>query len=388
MAVADDAGVGARGWGMNEIGDAMWDAVVVGAGPAGAVSAYLLARRGRRVLLLEKSAWPREKVCGGCVNAAAVGMLREAGLGEVLRGGVRLNQFLLSVGKRELAVELPEGVAISRAELDARLVIAAQQAGVRFVARAAVKLDWANVGEDFRHLRVMSEWREISLRARLVLACDGIAGTVLESEPWAGWRVARDAWFGVSTMVEGDLIARGTIGMRVGRGGYAGLVRMADGRVHVAAALDPAACRAAGGPARMVGRIVGASLDDSRFQGTGLLTRRRVKLGGHRVLAVGDACGYVEPFTGEGIAWAVRGAVAAAEILAGEARVWEPEIVATWEERHAAVVRTHWCRALRRLARWPMAAGVGVTIGNILPAVARGIGLRISGLARVEGVVT
>jgi menaquinone-9 beta-reductase len=371
-----------------------WDAVVVGAGPAGSISAYFLARRGWRVLLLEKSRWPRDKVCGGCLNAAAVATLREIGLSGVLADAARLDRFLLHVGRKSLEVNLPEGVAISRTILDARLVNAAQESGVHFLAETAAKLDGANPGAPFRHLRLMNRQSSISVNARVVLACDGIAGTLLESEPWAAWRVARDAWFGVSATVDAqELAERGAISMFVGRGGYAGAVVMppeggTPSGVHVGAALDPQTCRAAGGPAELVSRIIGVSLKNVRFQGTGLLTRRRKNLGGHRVLAVGDACGYVEPFTGEGISWAVRGAKALVEILPQQPEKWSDAVIGSWQRRHAQIVHTHWCRTLRRFAHAPVVASLGVSLAKLWPPIARGIGHRISGSPSLQGVPT
>ncbi len=366
-----------------------WDAAIVGAGPAGAISALLLARRGWRVVLLERSAWPREKVCGGCVNASAVRMLNEIGVGDVLSGGTRLDRFSLHLGGKHLEVPLPEGIAIDRMTFDTRLVATAERAGATFLPRSAVRLDPANLREEFRHLTVMNGDRPLSLHARVVLACDGIAGTLLQSEPWAEWSVARDAWFGVATLIHApELVDSGVIGMHVGRGGYAGTVRLANHQVHVAAALDPSVCRRTGGPAELVGEILGMSMRDAKFQGTGLLTRKRRKLGGNRVLAVGDACGYVEPFTGEGIAWAIRGARAVVEALPREARHWHATTVTDWQRHHAEAVRTHWCSMLRRLARWPVAARAGVMLGNIVPVVARGIGQRVSGLPQLEGVMT
>ena len=60
-----------------------WDAVVVGAGPAGAVAARELARRGHRVLLAERAKFPRGKVCGCCLNEHTLSALAAAGLGDL-----------------------------------------------------------------------------------------------------------------------------------------------------------------------------------------------------------------------------------------------------------------------------------------------------------------
>ncbi len=93
-----------------------WDAVIVGAGPAGAVAAALLAHRGWQVLLLERSRWPRDKVCGGCLNAAALALLRDAGFATALRMAKpnRLHRLSLNIRRQKLSLALPEGLAIPR----------------------------------------------------------------------------------------------------------------------------------------------------------------------------------------------------------------------------------------------------------------------------------
>ena len=68
-----------------------WDALVIGAGPAGSVTARELARRGRRVLLVDRATFPRSKVCGGCLNGAAIRTLERLGLGRVLEGALPLD---------------------------------------------------------------------------------------------------------------------------------------------------------------------------------------------------------------------------------------------------------------------------------------------------------
>ena len=72
---------------MGSLAGTPWQVAVIGAGPAGCVAAGILAGAGRRVLLVEKSPWPREKVCGGCLNHSAMQTLRKAGMGGALGGG-------------------------------------------------------------------------------------------------------------------------------------------------------------------------------------------------------------------------------------------------------------------------------------------------------------
>src|SRR5262249_58903437 len=111
-----------------------WDAVVVGAGPAGSVTARELARGGARVLLVDKATFPRPKVCGCCLNRAALAALRAVGLGHIPArcGAVPLSRVKLAAGRSAADVLLPGGVAVSREAFDAALVAEAVSAGVTF----------------------------------------------------------------------------------------------------------------------------------------------------------------------------------------------------------------------------------------------------------------
>jgi flavin-dependent dehydrogenase len=179
---------------------------------------------------------------------------------------------------------------------------------------------------------------------------------------------------------EMDDVPNGGIHMHIGRGGYVGMVRMSDGRVHVAAALDPAVCREAGGPGaavRMIldycGRPAALQCEPLRYDGAGLLTRRRERAGGHRVLAVGDALGYVEPFTGEGMAWAIEGAMRAVDLLPEKAQTWPADLPERWEDemRRSIQAKQRWCRGLRPVVHYPALAGLALAAGRAIPAAAQ-----------------
>src|SRR5690606_7579051 len=97
-----------------------WDAVVIGAGPAGSVAAYLLARAGGRVLLIERKPLPRYKVCGACLSSSAVALLNQLGLGTLLENlpQVPLERMLLRRGNAGCVIPLRThsgpGYAIAR----------------------------------------------------------------------------------------------------------------------------------------------------------------------------------------------------------------------------------------------------------------------------------
>ncbi len=354
-----------------------WDAVIVGAGPAGSVSAALLAAQGWQVLLVEKSHWPRDKACGGCVNAAATAMLLSMGLGEVLDGGIVLTRMALHVGKCGTTIALPQGIAIERRQLDELLVRLATSRGCVFVDAVAAQLVPATSGE-LRTVRLKSGGTSVEVQARVVLACDGLGGTSLANESWARFEQDQPIRLGFAATVEhAGTLPAGTIGMYVGTNGYVGLVRLSDGHFHVGASLDPAACHARHGcPAAVVREILAEcglnewqSLEKAKFIGTGPLTRRRRAVGGHRVLAVGDACGYVEPFTGEGISWAIRSAREVVKLLPNQAETWPGDLADRWGAIHSLEIvrRQRWCRGLRGILHRPALAAACVRVTRHVP---------------------
>lgn len=349
-----------------------WDVVVVGAGAAGAMGALHLARARLRVLLVEKSAWPRHKACGGCVNAVALRTLAGAGLG--LREGSACDRMRLACRRRTATFPLPAGIAISRQRLDALLVEHALIAGVRFLPQTRAAL-----GEALRCGRrvvLRSGATQCTVTARVVLDCGGLATRLL---PDTGWHVAPRSRIGVgaSMPVAPAWLPQGTIHMACVENGYVGLVRAEHGTANIAAALDPAHCRAVGGPARAVAAILAEAdshaiegLDRLGWCGTPALTRTRAGAGAARVLILGDAAGYVEPFTGEGIAWALEDAAAVCAYAAAGAAHWTDAVRAGWELRRARMARARQraCRGVARLMRHPNVVAAMLPLLDAAPA--------------------
>src|SRR5262245_34386278 len=100
-----------------------WDVVVVGAGVAGSLAAHALARHGLAVLLVDRAAFPRWKVCGCCLNPATLTFLAEAGLADLpdQSGAVPIQSLRLGVRRRHADVPLPGWKSLSRERLDMAL---------------------------------------------------------------------------------------------------------------------------------------------------------------------------------------------------------------------------------------------------------------------------
>lgn len=111
----------------------IWDAIVIGAGPAGALAAHQIARKYGKVLLIDKARFPRYKVCGCCLNLAALEALIEAGIDLESIGGVKLESICLYDRGQRSAIPLFGSLAVSRERLDYSIISSAVELGVEFL---------------------------------------------------------------------------------------------------------------------------------------------------------------------------------------------------------------------------------------------------------------
>jgi len=353
-----------------------WDALVIGAGPAGSVTARELARRGRRVLLVDKATFPRAKVCGCCLNGAAIETLERLGLGHVLAGGVPLDRVTIAAGPRSAEVRLKRGVAISREIFDMRLIDAAVREGVEF--RPGIMNPSSS-----REMKVSE------IEANVVIVASGLTGG--DATPKVGSRIGGGVVLAASASPA--FFAPGSIYMATGRSGYVGLVRVEDDRLDIAAAFDPAFVKSSGGLGlaaesilREVGWPVPLTLQDTPWKGTPALTRRSSTLAGHRSFVVGDAAGYVEPFTGEGMAWALMSAEALAPLAAQD---WHPGLIRKWKSTYCRVVgrRQRVCRIVSQVLRSPILTSLAVRALSVMPQLANPVVAAINRPSPLPNVV-
>lgn len=383
-----------------------WHAVVVGAGPAGAATACRLASRGLAVLLVDALEMPRPKLCGCCLSVAAVQELEWLSLlggapGPPLpEGAVPLERVRLATPEVSAVVPLSGGGVISREALDAagvRRAIAAGAAWLPATRVAAIHEHAAGRGGVSIDLAVTGPGAEVAAEIAVVAA--GLADTVkvdaLELASGSGRPLVATAsrlGLGATLPAGAGGPPPGELVMAVSRAGYCGVVRLEDGRVDLAAAVDRQAVAAVGSAAAVVARILAETAGDrlagldlegtlpaAPFRGTPPLTRSHaVATAAGRIFRVGDAAGYVEPFTGEGMGWALGSArlldeaLAAAWTKRGEAGDHLAAAAAGYARLHAGHFSRHHarCRRVALAVRRPWVVGSAVRLARLAPSVA------------------
>ena len=308
---------------------AMHDVIVVGAGPAGSLAAAILARAGVSVRVFERARFPRDKLCGDTLNPGALRVLsRHMPIDPILARGLPLDGMVLTgpdgvsiCGRYGRGVQ---GRSLTRRDLDSFLMEHAIAAGAQvdegvMVTAPVVDAAGAVAGVS---LRTRGGTREH--RARLVIGADGRSSRVAR-----GLRLARQparprrwAIGGYFDDVEG---LSGFGEMHVRRGRYIGVAPVPGGRANACLVLPEAAARRAwGDPAAMLQRAIDADRDLApRFARARLAGPPQV-LGPMAVdvpapavpglLLAGDAAGFIDPMTGDGLRLALAGAEVAAAV--------------------------------------------------------------------------
>lgn len=315
------------------------DVLVVGAGPAGSATAYLLARDGLDVLLVDRHEFPREKPCGDCLTPRSLAALGRLSLLRQIEGSAcrrHRGARLYAPGGRVTAVDYgPEagvprhGLVVSRLILDEALRGHAEEAGARFVSgfRAIGPLT-----ERGRVVGVGGErtGRPMAIRASLVVVATGANTTFLRAmgflAPGLPAAVALRGYYegveGIDDYIELYLNAGPPLGYGWIFPGAGGLANVGVGfyvaggestRADLPAMLRDFTQKGSAARklrcARRIGRARGGLLRIS-FPMTPVY--------GHGVLLVGEAAGLVDPLVGEGVSAALESAEIAAQV-SGEA---------------------------------------------------------------------
>jgi flavin-dependent dehydrogenase len=293
------------------------------------VAATVLARGGARVLLLDRAAFPRDKLCGDTINPGTLAILRRLAMTAFEPSAITVDGMTVT-GERGVRVRCAyggaaRGLAIVRKDLDAALAGHAVDAGARFEEQVLVRGPLVDDAGGERRVRGVivagRDGRDVRIPAPLVIAADGrrsrlAVALALARQPRRPRRWAVGAYFA-------DVTGLTSFGeMHVRRGRYLGLAPLPAGLANVCLVAsrqdgldDPAALLLAAirGDAELRDRFTAARMIAPPAV-LGPLAVDAAVPGAPGLLLAGDAAGFIDPMTGDGLRFAVRGGELAGEV--------------------------------------------------------------------------
>ena len=384
----------------------VFDAIVIGAGPAGSTAALRLARAGWSVAVVEKSEFPRRKVCGEFISAPAWHLLDELGVAEKLiaPAGPEVREFAIYAGERIVVAPMPRapgryrfGRALGRERLDTCLLDAARCAGAVVFQPLRVR-SWTRL--EGRYLcRLQGDEAEREIHAPILIGAHGSWDTGrLPVARAASDLLAFKAHFRGAAMMDGrmPLIAFA--------GGYGGLVQTDDGRTSFSCCIRRralAACRARRQASSAGAAVVEHVLDSCRGMREALagavregewLAAGPLHVGVQSVcadgfFAVGNAFAEAHPIIAEGISMAIQSAwVLSDQLIAATSRA-DPRQLNEIARRYEAAFRANFILRMRAaalvagLAMRPRLSDAAAGLLDALPGLLA-FGARCAGKAR------
>jgi len=379
----------------------MFDVLVVGAGPAGSVAATVLARAGARVCLVDRASFPREKLCGDTLNPgtlALLGRLRmDAGIDA---RGLRIDGMRVTgVGGIDVCAQYGTGVfgrALTRADLDELLLQHARDAGAEFEPCVAVRAPLVDEAGQVIGVRAGANGRTRELRARVTIAADGRHSTLAFALGLARHPKRPRRW-AIGAYYEGvhDLDNVGE--MHIRRGRYIGVAPIPGGLANACVVLPEGAdLRGVRDPTALLARELAADavlrerFADARALRSpavlGPLAVDTIDRAVDGVILAGDAAGFIDPMTGDGLRFAVRGAeLAAHAALRALAHGWRGvHHTLAGERRIEFSTKWRFNRGLRALVGSPLALRGAAVGARFAPAILESIVLRAGDCALAQ----
>ena len=356
------------------------DVAIAGGGPAGAIAALVLARAGVRVTVFDRVRFPRHKLCGDTINPGALGVLRRLGIAHAAGTAVIDGMLITGTHGVRIAGRYPDGVtgrAIVRESFDYALLSAAADAGAAVEEQVVVQGAASN-GDAIDGLHIVGpRGTTTRVNARVVIAADGRHSRVARSVglgcfPARPRRWAVGAYF---TDVAG-LTTSGEMHVRLGH--YIGVAPLPGGVTNACVVTSDR--RRLGNPKAL---LLGALQNDlelrDRFQ-SARLTAPPAMLGPLAVdasaagvpglLLAGDAAGFIDPMTGDGLRFAIRGAELAAYAALDALDKGCADAHVRLGEMRSREFRAKWAfnRGVRRLVESPSAVHVAAFAAGLLPS--------------------
>jgi 2-polyprenyl-6-methoxyphenol hydroxylase-like FAD-dependent oxidoreductase len=309
-----------------------FDAVIIGAGPAGSSAAILLARAGWSVALIEKQRFPRRKVCGECVAASNLPLLDALGVGDacIAAAGPELSDVALMRGADRVMAPLPAadsrhrwGRAIGRDVLDTLLLEQARSAGAIVFQPWFVQAIDGGPGDWHCQVRETSASALTLVRARVAIAAHGSWESLQSTRAVERPLRSPSDLFAFKANFRGAKLDAGLLPVLSFHGGYGGMVRGHDDLTTIACCirsdrLDGARRMAAGAQAGVVveallrreclgvrDALAGASREGAWLAAGPIRPGIRLR-SDDRLFRVGNAAGEAHPIVGEGMSMALQ----------------------------------------------------------------------------------
>lgn len=328
----------------------MFDVAIVGSGPGGASCAALCATAGLRTLLLERELFPREKVCGDCLNPACWPILRRLQLAErvrILPHGVLDRVEFIGLRGRTVAVTLPAGdeaeIAVKRSLFDQLTMKRARELGAT-IREGVTVTSLTRPGEGGANWTVTAGIE--TFEARVLVAADGRNSTIARLCNLLP-RSAKDR-IALQTHLPLPSDFGNRIVLQFLPGGYSGQAPIGDGELNLCLVSSPGKMAAL---RHWAETHFGISPNKS-WRTITPLTREPIIAAHHSLFFVGDAARVVEPFTGEGIYYALASGMLAADAIVSQRDGRDPvEVAADYSAAQAKLYRGRlWINQLARVA--------------------------------------
>jgi menaquinone-9 beta-reductase len=350
----------------------LFDVAIVGGGPAGSSCAAFCALAGLRTLILEREKFPREKVCGDCLNPACWPVLRRLGIAERVRElphGILDTVEFIAIGGRNIVVDLASGeeseIAVKRSLFDDLLLRRAGVLGAHIYEETTVRALAQRANND--GWRIETAGGNI-FAAQTLVGADGRNSTVarlcnLLPRP-SRERVALQAHIRLPADFGNRVV------LQFLPEGYSGQAPVNHAELNLCLVSKPSDM-----PALRRWAEKQFSLQrDHQWRTTTPLTRAALAPAREKLFLVGDAARVVEPFTGEGIYYALRsGELAAQELVKIIHGNDSGDPVTEYAEAHAAMYRGRlWVNQLSRGAVLaPRFASLFVHLARVQPSILR-----------------